>query len=813
MNNPILTKMRRKKDRGSAKSRACRNILLVSFYFLFTPICFVKSQNFSEEILSEKFEAYQEKNFVEKLYIHTDRDYYVAGEIAWLSIYALSAENTFTGISSVAYLELVDNDQKVVVKEKISLKDGQGSGSFYIPVSLESGVFTLRAYTRWMRNDEPAYFFQKPLTIVNTFVASISTNANAKNTREFDIQFLPEGGTLLAGHENRVAFKALNADGKGVKVNGALMNSSGDTLQLFKDNHIGMGSFNFTPDVDAVYTAKVEVEGQVVEKELPNIASKGYGLRISSTRHNIEAKCITTYNEPYLILFVHHNGKLITSSALDVKAGEASLKMNIDEMQTGIHHFTLFNSRGKPVAERLYFRLPEKNEIINTIQKQPKVGTRKKHTLSIKSLSKTPARLSLGVSLIDSLEATDQVDIRSWIWLLSDLEGYIENPQYYFTETGEEVAAAMESLMLTQGWRRFEWENVLDPKPFENVFLPEMEGPIFEVYVKDKETGELSGGVESYLFFPGKDFGFYPQKSDTNGKLTFVLEKMEGLQSGMIMGFTASDSTWEFSVIDPFEQRKATNIYPKLHLDEKFRDVLTERSVSMQAQNIYIDEKLHQFEKKTVDTIPFYGIPDYSYILDDYTRFPTMEEVMREYVPKVAVRKTKDEFYFKVFDQPNEINFQRGPLILLDGMPILSTNEVLKFNPLKIKSLDVLSRRFVMNNVSFTGIVSYRTYNGDYTWQKPHKGTFTFDYNSVQEKRIFYQPAYKNTEVSNNKLPDFRTLLYWNPSLQLDANGEIDIQFFTSDKTGMFKGVIQGLTQDGQPIYHTFNFEVNELLD
>lgn len=796
-------------DRSYTRWKVYETLLLASLYFLLTPISLVQAQHFSEEMLCEKFETYQEKNFTEKLYFHTDRDYYITGEIVWFSAYAFSAENTFTGISSVAYLELIDSNQKVVVKEKIGLKDGQGSGSLYLPVSLESGVFTLRAYTHWMRNGEPAYFFQKPLTVVNTFVSS--TTVNKKNTNEFDIQFLPEGGNLLAGHENRIAFKALNANGKGVQLNGALLNSSGDTLQLFKDSHRGMGSFNFTPTVSSIYMAKVEVEGKVIDKKLPDAASEGYNLQILSVDQTIEAKCITTYNEPYLILFVHHNGKVAVSSTLEVKTGKASLKMNTDEMGTGIHHFTLFNSRGEPVAERLYFKLPEKNEIINVKQQQVEVGTRQKYTLSIENLNKIPARLSLGVSLIDSLEAADQVDIRSWIWLLSDLEGYIEDPQYYFTQTGEEVALAMESLMLTQGWRRFEWKEILNPTPFlNNIFLPEMEGPIFEVDVQDKETGKLGKQVDTYLSFPGKDFRFYSQKSDKSGKLIFILKNVEGPQSGILRGFTASDSTWKFKIIDPFEQKIATTMYPQLVLNEKFEHIFASRSISMQAQNIYVDKKLHQFEKKAIDTIPFYGIPDQHYMLDDYTRFSTMEEVMREYVPKVAVRKSNNKFRYKVFNKPNKAFFQHEPLILLDGMPILTTNEVLKFNPSKIKSLDVVSKRFIINKVNVNGIVSYRTYNGDYTWQQPDKEDFRFDYNGVQEKRIFYQPAYENTEIVTNKLPDFRTLLYWNPHLQLSAKGEIEVEFFTSDKTGTFKGVIQGLTQDGQPIYRTFNFDVNK---
>src|SRR5579859_632838 len=86
----------------------------------------------------------------EKLFVHTDKSFYLAGELLWCRLYCVDG-NTHRpqGVSRLAYVELLDQDNKPVLQGKIALEKGFGDGSFYIPPSILTGAYQLRAYTNW----------------------------------------------------------------------------------------------------------------------------------------------------------------------------------------------------------------------------------------------------------------------------------------------------------------------------------------------------------------------------------------------------------------------------------------------------------------------------------------------------------------------------------------------------------------------------------------------------------------------------------------------------------------------------------------
>ena len=113
--------------------------------------------------------AYNQQNPQEKIFAHTDKSFYVCGEIIWFKLYNVDAlfDKPLT-VSKIAYVELLNNEQKPVLQAKIELKEGTGSGSFILPFSLNSGTYVLRSYTNWMKNYNPDLFFESPLTVINT---------------------------------------------------------------------------------------------------------------------------------------------------------------------------------------------------------------------------------------------------------------------------------------------------------------------------------------------------------------------------------------------------------------------------------------------------------------------------------------------------------------------------------------------------------------------------------------------------------------------------------------------------------------------
>lgn len=218
----------------------------------------------------------------------------------------------------------------------------------------------------------------------------------------------------------------------------------------------------------------------------------------------------------------------------------------------------------------------------------------------------------------------------------------------------------------------------------------------------------------------------------------------------------------------------------------------------MQVQDIfYYEDYGKRFVDPDIDSSAFYGQPDATYYLDDYTRFPVMEEVMREYVPGVFVRKRKDGFHLMLVDLVNGGVLNDDPMILLDGVPVFDADEIMQFDPLRIKKLEVVKRQYYLGQAVFSGIVSYSTYQGDLGGFPLDPRSISLNYDGLQVQRRFHSPVYNNDQQRANRTPDQRYLLYWNPQLITDQQGKQLVEFYTSDVTGTYHVVVEGLNRQG----------------
>jgi hypothetical protein len=119
----------------------------------------IYAQDPLSENLQQQFHQYQSAAPQEKLFVHTDKTFFLAGETLWFKVYAVDASfHKPLGTSRIAYIEILNKDLKPVVQSKVSMTDGNGSGSLTLPAFLLSGNYIFRAYTSWMKNF-PADFY------------------------------------------------------------------------------------------------------------------------------------------------------------------------------------------------------------------------------------------------------------------------------------------------------------------------------------------------------------------------------------------------------------------------------------------------------------------------------------------------------------------------------------------------------------------------------------------------------------------------------------------------------------------------------
>ena len=768
--------------------------------------------------LRQQFDAYQQQAIQEKLYAHTDKNYYVSGEICWFKIYNVDAFfNKPLGISKLAYVELLDKNRKPVLQAKVPLKDGGGSGSLQLPVSLISGKYILRAYTRWMKNFSAAWFFEKPITVINT--RKIYEADSLQQKSRYDVQFFPEGGNMVNGLQSRLAFRVVDQWGKGIYCTGVIIDEKSDTAARFASFKFGMGNFLFTPLEGHVYKATIVLPDSArLVQSLPEAYSNGVVMQLDKTEKN-QVKIAVRSNsgnssDPAIYLFVHTRGAVKTVQGTSLKNGYAEFLVDADLPGDGISHFTIFNAAHQPVCERLFFKRPSKILQVSAATDNTEYETRKKVTVQVGSASRDnkplSADMSVAVYRVDSLAGLDETDICNYLWLSSDLVGNIESPGYYFAYQTAAADSALDNLMLTQGWRRFRWEDILQNRKPVFEFAPEYKGHIIKGKVVNNADGQPVKEIESYLSAAGTRSQVKGTFSNDSGMVKFEMDGFYGNGEIIVQTAGKDNGSRHIELSSPFADKYSGNPLPAFSLPEKNAGQVFDRHVSVQVQNTYSSSQLNHVAAPDIDTTPFYSKADNVYMLDDYVRFTTVEEILREYVPDVNVRKRNGKFYLPVFDNVRKDFFAVDPLILLDGVPILDADKIMSYDPLKIRKLEVVARLYYYGSMFFGGIINFVTYHGDLPGYEVDPYATVIDYDMLQMKREFFSPVYESQGQVNSRLPDFRSLLYWSPDVKTNKDGKQQLIFYTSDLPGTFAAVLQGITADGYAGSKTIFFQVRD---
>lgn len=795
---------------------------LVSAFLLMISLQ-VSGQKSELIFLENSLENYTKNNLQEKLYVHTDKNFYIANEICWLKIYNVDAIfNKPLNISKVAYLELIDINGKAVWQEKIALKEGTGNGSILIPSVIATGNYTLRAYTNWMKNFNASFFFEKKISILNP---SLTQENNYTPTKEnYSIQIFPEGGNLVAGQLSKVAFKITNQFGKGIQAKGYLLNEKGDTITQCNTSSIGigsmgMGSFTFTPQTNQGYSLSLTTNDEkITNQKLPNVFNKGYTLSLGNSATdatstiNISIAGLQLENTNVYLL-VHARGIVSHTIAGQIINGSSSLTIDKNTLNEGINIFTLFNQAKEPVCERLYFNYP-KNVIETSLELESTVlAKRRKVNLQIATKQAmngfTAANASMAVYKIDSIQNLDDHTIQNYIWLHSDLVGSIENPGAYFQNVNTNTLLAMDQLMLVNGYRRFKWENVLANATPSFKYLPELAGSIITGKMVQKGTNTAVKDITGFVSMPSKNTLFKAGISDENGHIQFEFPQLYNDGQLILQADSSKYYAHKIEIDNPFYTSKNNSqliepiILPKLN-----KEIIQQLNSNIEIQNHFKADYLNRFQAPSLDSNAFYYKPDYTYYLDLYARFTTMEEVIREYVTPMTLSKNRGRFQLAVYDDQNKRFFDKAPLVLLDGVPILNMDKFIEYDPLKIRKLEVVSRTYFLGNLAFNGIANFLTYDGKMEGYELDPRATLIDYKGLQVQREFMAPVYENQAQIDSRSPDFRHLLHWSANINTSSKGKINTAFYTSDVPGKYAIVLQGISKQGQPLYKEITFIV-----
>ncbi len=748
----------------------------------------------------------------EKAYLHLDRPAYLVGETIWFKMWVTDENLVPADLSKIGYIEVIGSENQAVIQAKVSLKNGRGEGALFIPTDLPSGNYLVRGYTAWMKNFSDAHFFEAALCLINPFsplpVAPPDRTAERAGP---DLQFFPEGGSALPGIENKIAFKAQGPDGKGLDFTGKLVDQNGHTVVEFRPLVHGIGHFLFNPGKGLTYKAEITDEKGSRHTFPFDVIKEGeYAVRLTEKENELEIKVSPgNRNEAAGTLhLLHYNGSKSTGFQSRPEGGTARFTLSKTKLKPGVNVFVVFDQNLKPVAERLYFNLSGTEASAAVSVDKAAFKKREKISLNFKTsgLSDT-LEASVSVFLADSLPQPAQPGIGAYLLLTSELKGIIENPGYYFEKGNTDTGKALDNLMLTHGWRRYKTEHLLDGGPAPE-YLPEMRGHIITGKITSADNLPLNHWPV-FAAYPSIKIAPWVGMSDEKGRFILEARNFTGARELVFQTNYRMDSTCRISVDSPFAPagNAAARLTPLALTSEMQNDIL-KRSINMQVVNSYYPQKK---AVPATDSIPFYGKPDYRYYLDDYTRFPTMEEILSEYVPAVNIRLRKGKYYTRVIETGVHTQlFTEDPLLLMDGIPVFDTDRIIHFDPLKVQRADVVNRMYYLGALTFPGIVSYSTYTHDLAGFEVDPRALILAYDGALGNRDFYAPRYDRNLKNSHRMPDLRNLMHWSPSVRIAPGKETVLDFYTSDQPGNYKIVVQGLSAKGEPVSTVSQFGVTD---
>lgn len=752
----------------------------------------------------------------EKVYLHHDKPYYMTGEVIWFNAYLVKASDlTPSDKSKILYIDLIDDKNKLVKKLKLETEQGRTNGDLSLPENLREGEYTLVAYTNWMKNFGEKQFFKKPIYIWSP--ESKNKNLKAPVYSDPDFQFFPEGGEMVNGISGRVAFKATGSDGRGIEVNGGIYDDSGLKLTDIASTHAGMGDFIIAPDSSRSYLAKVTFEnGYSQEYPLPKVSPSGFGMSLETQGELIEITTVTNQpqGENVLLTGIAEDQLLYSQEFHLIPNAKNLLEIPKSAFPTGIVRFTLAKSTGEPLAERLVF-LNHADQLNLTIRSnQQQFLSREQVMLEIEARDQqgNPVSTSFSLAVTDDKLASKEKDglqIQSFLLLTSDLKGYIESPGYYFNPENKDRHAALDLLMMTQGWRRFAWKDILAGN------FPAIDhSPQFDISIKgslQKDNGDPIQDGEAILFLKDKYQTFITTETNENGDFVFEGFHFKDSIDVLIQGTDARGRTGnvnvriEDKVYSPQLEEKG-NFYSKPVAGCIIRDYFSpslplfqgiETDIgSLELGELLLEEVI--VEGKAEISRPFTLHRNADRIIEA-NQLPVAPsgnilEVLQGRVAGLQVFRSGPNQFSAV------IRGQGTPLYLLDGVPV-DESMLQSINQYDISRIEILKSPGnvgIYGGRGSGGVIALFTQRGPTEMEEPETG----DHIIVQrvggfsKTRQFYSPKYR--ENAKSEIPDFRSTIYWNPKVVTNENGIAKVNFFTADRSTLYRVIAEGISEKGK---------------
>lgn len=819
----------------------------------------------------------------EKVYLHFDNTAYFQGDIIWFSAYVVNATTQTPAQSKVLYVELLSPNGVVLKQLKLKVENGQAHGSFPLvetPIeearalrgvmALPSGFYEVRAYTRTMLNFDEAGVFSRvfPVFEAPKKEGDYSNPAMKRwdnpyeqlrpetdKAKTINMTFYPEGGSLVMGVENRVAFKAMDENGMGVAVKGNVQVDKDEAPIPFTTTHDGMGYFDIVPTKKR-HTVDVAYGDKIHTFRLPEADEEGYALRVDNSRAEHIRGQLSGYagcQDELLGVMLICRGAVSYFDTISIKQGRALFVVPKENLPTGIHQLHLFNAAGELFAQRHVFvnngiAAGEVRVTASATQYAPFEQVKMNVKTSLPDGTPMPATISMAVRDRQNLGTIYEDNVMTNMLLSSELKGYIHSPEFYFADTSPVHVQALDLLMMVQGWTRYNWHKMARVEPFYIKHYVE-DGLVIDGYVLNRMKDKPIEGatVKMRLYSPDRSqtqetsvitdengsFGFSVEEFDgkwdmflsvfKDGKEQDCRLKLDRASRPTVRAYTLTDTylTDDVATADDIEVERLSN-EPSLQADpdsvflldnvdiygrKKYVDYLTFKAYDAEEDTeFHLDQGNHTYMVRDYLTEKGYNI--------DYSRYTgvmpetitTREEMMSWALEQCPINNRRvlwylhneDSEWMKQSYTPGfDIDMADVKSIIVYDSPFDYHQIPVVRDVLTIEQLEELEQSKDAGDFMFSRglyVVDISMYPKGLRRSKV-KGQRQTSFRGYSEVPDFYAPEYPDGPIQGDV--DYRRTLYWNPSLTTDAEGAASVEFYNNSYSKEFSVSAEGISAGG----------------
>ncbi len=797
-------------------------ILLLSLVLSITVLSFLDDDYTIRNIQKIASSLYDYARYYspQKVYLHMDKSNYYAGEHIWFKAYLLDGITHYQdSLSEPVYVELINPYRKAAQIIRLKIINGEGTGSFFLADTIPEGIYQVRAYTNWMKNFGPEFFFNKNLEIRNPKkefqITAKEARSNKKNvkklmnkTTRYQIGFFPEGGRLIAGTKSKIAFKATEDFGAGIPVTGAVYDQNNKELVEFETAFEGMGYFTLRPLKNHRYYAMVKYpDGSTKKVPLPEAEENAVGLMLYDSGNLITAK-ISSNKPPSndrpandFILIGQVRGKMYYAESKNLLDKDSTITMNANIFPSGVVQFTLFNNRLMAIAERLFF--VNHNDFVRFDITADKLTDSVK--LKIKPVNSGAVSSTFSGSVTVTIPETNQPEILQHnilteLLLTSDLPGNIPSPAYFINTAGPQVKEHADLLMLTNGWKRFVWADLTE-KEYPKIRFTKEDGitvagkitrEFFEIPVKE-------ASVKLYILTEYNDE--YNTISDKNGRFSFDKLDYWDTLSVRIVARKPGGGKNVLILLNDASMEEVQEYYGDFFLTTTSKiDMKKYRQV--QADIAKKEMIKRQKELDSIFSKSIYGTPDYVIWGDEIPEgCASIPDAIKGRVPGVNVAGNSI-----TIRGINTLLGNTDPLVVVDG--VTTSLDALYSIPVEdVERIEILKgpSTAMYGSRGANGVIAIYTKHG--TFMK--KGEISFSMLGYHVVERYYSPSNKSltNNIDRQQLP---VTVSWNPEIKIHPAEMIEITFplMTIPRQGI-RVEIEGITNQGTPgqsIYYFNSF-------